>query len=93
MLTALFTKLFLAVIFGATIGLERASSQKGPVEIGGIRTYSLIALIGALVGVFFANNFASLGILIGSGFLLLLISYYVVGAISSHDFGLTARCR
>jgi uncharacterized membrane protein (DUF4010 family) len=91
MLTGLLGKLFLAIIFGATIGLERAGSKQGLEEIGGIRTYSLIALIGFLVGLFFTNNLNPLAIIIASGFLFLLISYYLVSSFHSRDFGLTTE--
>lgn len=91
MLTGLLGKLFLAIIFGATIGLERAGSKQGLEEIGGIRTYSLIALIGFLVGLFFTNNLNPLAIIIASGFLFLLISYYLVSSFNSRDFGLTTE--
>ena len=91
MFTGLFAKLMLSLVFGATIGLERAGSSHGDGGVGGIRTFSLIALIGALVGVFFTNNFSSLALLIAGGFLILLISYYVVGSSFSHDFGLTSE--
>lgn len=91
MFTGLFTKLILSLVFGATIGLERAGSSHGNNGVGGIRTFSLIALVGALVGVFFTNNFSSLALLIAGGFLILLISYYVVGSSFSHDFGLTSE--
>jgi uncharacterized membrane protein (DUF4010 family) len=91
MFTGLLAKLILAIVFGATIGLERAGSNQGPSEIGGIRTFSLIALIGALVGIFFTNNFSSLGLLTAAGFLILLISYYVISTSHTKDFGLTSE--
>ncbi|MBP6859241.1 MAG: MgtC/SapB family protein [Candidatus Magasanikbacteria bacterium] len=91
MFTGLFSKLVLAIILGATIGLEREGSKQGPSALGGIRTYSLIALIGALVGIFFVHNFASLALLIAGGFLVLLISYYISGVSVTKDFGLTTE--
>lgn len=91
MFTGLFSKLVLAIILGATIGLEREGSKQGPSALGGIRTYSLIALIGALVGIFFTHNFASLALLVAGGFLVLLISYYVSGVSATKDFGLTTE--
>lgn len=91
MLTGIFSKLLFSIIFGAAIGLERASSKQGQEEIGGIRTYSLIALIGSLVGLFFISNFSSLALLIAGAFLVLLIAYFVVGSNFTHDFGLTSE--
>jgi len=91
MFSGLFTKIILAIIFGATIGLEREGSHQGSNEIGGIRTYSLIALVGALAGVFFTNSYSSLGLLLAAGLLILLISYYIVSSSNTHDFGLTSE--
>ncbi len=91
MFTGLFIKLILAIVFGATIGLEREGSNQGNGGIGGMRTYSLIALIGALVGIFFTNDFSSLALLMAAGFLILLISYYIVGSSTTHDFGITSE--
>jgi uncharacterized membrane protein (DUF4010 family) len=91
MFTGLFSKLVLAIILGATIGLEREGSKQGPGALGGIRTYSLIALVGALVGVFFTNNFSSLALLVAGGLFILLISYYVSGVTVTSDFGLTTE--
>jgi uncharacterized membrane protein (DUF4010 family) len=91
MFTGLFSKLVLAIILGATIGLEREGSKQGPGALGGIRTYSLIALVGALVGVFFTNNFSSLALLVAGGLFVLLISYYVSGVAVTSDFGLTTE--
>jgi uncharacterized membrane protein (DUF4010 family) len=91
MLTGLFTKIILAIIFGATIGFERESSKQGNGSIGGMRTYSLIALTGAIAGIFFTYNNSPLALLIVGGFLLLLISYYVIGSLMTHDLGVTTE--
>ncbi|MFA6427906.1 MAG: MgtC/SapB family protein, partial [Candidatus Magasanikbacteria bacterium] len=91
MFIGLFSKIILSLIFGATIGLERESSKQGAGGIGGIRTYSMIALIGAMAGILFTHNFSSLALVIASAFLILLISYYVVASSTTHDFGLTSE--
>jgi len=91
MVSELFTNLILALIFGATVGLERESSKQGDPHVGGIRTFSLIALSGALAGVFFIHNYASLALIVVVGFLVLLISYYVIEAIHTKDFGITSE--
>lgn len=91
MFTGLFAKLVLSIIFGATVGLEREGSGHGNGGIGGIRTFSLIGLLGALVGVFFINNFSPLAMFLAGGFLLLLISYYIMSSITHHDLGITSE--
>lgn len=94
MLSDLFTNLVLALVFGATIGLERESSKQGESRagsVGGIRTFSLISLTGALAGVFFTHNYSTLALIIVSGFIILLISNYVIEALATNDFGITSE--
>lgn len=91
MFSSLFSKLLLAIIFGAAIGFEREGSNQGHGAFGGIRTYSLIALLGALVGILFVSNFSALALVLTGGFLILLISYYVSGSFVSKDFGVTTE--
>lgn len=91
MSTEITLQLFLATIFGATIGLEREGSNQGPTIFGGIRTYALVGLTGALSGLFFQNNFSSLGLLFTGGFLALLISYYIINSIKTGSLGLTTE--
>jgi uncharacterized membrane protein (DUF4010 family) len=81
----------LALIFGATVGLERESSKTNDPHVGGIRTFSLIALIGALAGVFFMHDYTTLGLTVVGGFFVLLISYYVSEAVHTRDFGITSE--
>ena len=83
MYTSLEFNLFLAVIIGAAIGLERESSQQGISSAGGIRTYSLISLLGALCGVFFINNLIWVSIIIAGVFsTLLVVNYTLVSFLS-----------
>lgn len=94
MLSGVFFHLILAIIFGATIGLERESSKPGESRVGsvgGIRTFALIALLGALAGIFFIHNYATLAIVVVAGFLLLLIVYYASEAYSTHSYGITSE--
>lgn len=91
MITGLFSKLVLAIILGATVGLEREGSNQGSGALGGIRTYSLIALLGALTGILFTNNFASAAMLVLGGFLVLLVSYYISSSFTTKEFGITSE--
>lgn len=91
MYTSLEFTLFLAVIIGAAIGLERESSQQGISSAGGIRTYSLISLLGALCGVFFIHNLLWVSIIIASVFSILLVSNYILGSYFSKELGLTSE--
>ncbi|MFH0974863.1 MAG: DUF4010 domain-containing protein [Spirochaetota bacterium] len=91
MLPDLFIKLILSIVFGATIGLERESSNPGDNTIGGIRTFSLIALAGALTGVLYSENYIPFAIVISAAFSILIISYYIIGSSSTKDYGLTSE--
>jgi uncharacterized membrane protein (DUF4010 family) len=91
MISELFTNLMLALIFGATVGLERESSKTNDPHVGGIRTFSLIALSGVLAGVFFMHDYRALGLAVVAGFFVLLIAYYVSEAVHTKDFGITSE--
>ena len=91
MISELFTNLMLALIFGATVGLERESSKPNSPHVGGIRTFSLIALSGALAGLLFIHEQEALGMLAVAGFFVLLISYYVAESVHTKDFGITSE--
>jgi len=91
MISELFTNLLLALVFGATVGLERESSNPNDPHVGGIRTFSLISLMGALAGIFYQNQYESLALIITIGFFLLLISYYITEAMHTKDFGITSE--
>ncbi len=91
MISELFTNLFLAIVFGATVGLERESNNPNDPHVGGIRTFSLISLTGALAGIFYQHHYESIALIIIAGFLVLLISYYVSEGLTTHDFGITSE--
>lgn len=91
MVSDLFINLILALVFGATIGLERESSKHGETHVGGIRTFSLISLTGALAGVFFLHQYEVIAIILVIGFIILLISFYIIEALNTRDFGITSE--
>lgn len=94
-------KLFLALIIGVIIGLERESrdshekaiiKQGGEKEFhsAGIRTFSLISTLGA-VSAFLLKDYLPFSIIITSSFFLLMISYYVINSLITKDFGITTE--
>lgn len=90
-------KLILALIIGAVIGLERESYEDeltggGDIRVGGlgVRTFSLITLLGATAGLLQAEFF-SLFIIINVTFMLLVLSYYIFGSILNKDNGFTTE--
>lgn len=84
-------KFLLAIIAGVIIGIERSGSFTGDKSgaAGGIRTFSLICLLGAITGVFFLNNLSLLLALNFGIFFLLLVSYYIAGSFLTRSFGIT----
>ncbi len=86
-----FLQLIFSIVFGAAIGLERESTHKGLNSPGGIRTYSIVGLLGGLAGMFFLHQYSILGLIIGLAVLILLVAYYVIGAITTKDLGLTSE--
>lgn len=91
MISELFTNLLLALVFGATVGLERERNNPNDPHVGGIRTFSLIALLGALGGIFYQHNYHSLALIVVIGFFLLLTAYYVAESVHTKDFGITSE--
>ena len=69
MTTDLFINLILAFIFGATVGLERESSKGSGPHVGGIRTFALISLMGAVAGIFIVHQYVVVGMAVVAGFL------------------------
>ncbi len=89
--TDLFINLVLAFVFGATVGLERESTKGNEPHLGGIRTYALIALAGALAGIFTVHQYTAVAVGVIAGFLLLLIGNYISEAQVTKDFGITSE--
>jgi len=81
--------ILLALLFGAAIGLERESGGQHSGSAGGIRTFALISLLGALCGIFYINNLTVLAILIAAVFFIILISYYITNSTYTKSFGMT----
>ena len=94
MLPDLLKHIILALIFGAAMGLERESARTNESSVGGvggIRTFSLISLLGAIAGVFFLHNYFGLGLGVVGTFMLLLISNYISEGWNSKLFGITSE--
>ncbi len=91
MISELLTNLLLALVFGATVGLERESNNPNDPHVGGIRTFSLISLMGALAGIFYQHQYESLALVVVIGFFILLISYYITESRHTNDYGITSE--
>lgn len=88
-------KLFISLLIGVAIGLEReayerrtdTSPQSGIGSLG-VRTYVLITTLGTTVAVLMPT-YPSLFLIISATFMVLLVAYYVLGSIFTKDNGLT----
>ncbi len=90
-------KLAVSLIIGAVIGLERESQEKPKktekVDIPnlvGIRTFSLITVLGTIAGLLYMNFF-SVFIFISTTFAAILISYYLLHSFFARDAGFTTE--
>ena len=94
-------KLFLSLLIGAAIGLERESydqfhnqnTQNKPIDHKGslgVRTFALITTLGSLSGLL-RPDFPDLFITVNIVFLVLLIAYYVTGSLFLKDNGITTE--
>lgn len=90
-------KILIAILLGAFIGLERESyehkTDKTPLSgLGspGIRTYSLISLLGAIAGVLL-NSFFAFSLSITICFFVITVVYYILGTLYSKDAGFTTE--
>lgn len=89
--------LLISFLIGSLIGLERQFNERGVIgeskeqtAIVGVRTFSLIATLGAIAGlVYNANSF--LASFLGITFFILLITYYIFDSRQTHDYGITTE--
>ena len=86
-------RLLLALLIGAIIGLERESDGQGSraSSVGGIRTYALAALLGALAGFFQAEGVPVLFFAITGFMVVATLVYYIIGSLMTKRLGLTSE--
>jgi uncharacterized membrane protein (DUF4010 family) len=94
---SIFVQCLLALLLGAVIGFERESyehevDRTATVGRGslGVRTYALVALLGAISTIVTPIHFG-LFLLIAVTFVGFLVSYYIFGSITNKDHGLTTE--
>jgi uncharacterized membrane protein (DUF4010 family) len=91
MLSGTFINLLLAIIIGGTIGLERESIDQSNNNIGGIRTYALISLTGAIAGILSLHNYTNFSLLITVAIVIIVVIYYFIGAKATKNFGISSE--
>ncbi len=89
MLESYVPNLVLALLLGAAIGLERQSS--GHLSDSGIRTFSLIGLLGCLSSIFYVNNLPLVFALMTAAFVILLSMHYILATRQTNDYGFTTE--
>ncbi len=84
-------QLFITVLIGGVIGLERESVGAADTtgSAGGIRTFSLVSLLGGLAGFFYHQNISSLFLFLFVFIGLFVLSYYIVGSFITKRTGVT----
>ncbi|MBK8809548.1 MAG: MgtC/SapB family protein [Acidobacteria bacterium] len=89
MLESYVPNLVLALLLGAAIGLERQSS--GHLSDSGIRTFSLIGLLGCISSIFYVNNLPLVFALMTAAFVILLSMHYGLASRQTNDYGFTTE--
>lgn len=90
-------KILLAFLLGAVIGMEREVSKNSGIYKGknlpailGIRTFSLVTVLGAISGILYVS-FMPLALIISAAFFLILIVFYFLDSSSTKDHGITSE--
>lgn len=94
----IFIKILVPFAIGAAIGLERQvdptpdnQPKQGQVLVDmGLRTFSLVGILGALAGLTLSGN-ALISAIITSAFLILILANYILGVIFTKDLGITTE--
>lgn len=88
--------LLLSLGVGAFIGLEREyhkdefTGKKSPYSSLGVRTFSLLSLMGGLAGVLFIA-FQPIAMLLTGAAMLLIVGNYIMGTLHTKDSGITTE--
>ncbi len=93
MFSSLPAQLFLSALFGALIGLERQSitREEETETVSGIRTYSLLGLLGGIAGVLYQTQVDAIFFILSATIGLMMVAYYVVGSLITKRFGVTSE--
>lgn len=98
----LLIRILLTVVFGAILGLEsetrlleiqgkKALAKHRRENIGGIRTYTILSLIGGVCGILYTNGLENFVYVIVTGILLLIVSAYILNVQMKKAFGITTE--
>ena len=90
-------KLLIGFALGAVIGLEREINEKRfasqgikPTALIGLRSFSLITVLGVITG-FLYPTMPGISLLIGGVYFLLLLAFYTLDSLQNKDYGITTE--
>lgn len=100
--TDIFIKILLTILFGAILGLETETRSREldgekhvkaqeKSRIGGVRTYTVLALFGGVAGILFVLGQYVIVYILFIAVILLIIAAYVLNVQIKHLFGLTTE--
>ena len=96
-IAAIAFKLLIGFALGSVIGIEREVNEKSkqseimkPTALIGLRSFSLITVLGVIVG-FLYPSFIGLSMLIGGGFFMLLLIFYTLDTLQTKNPGITTE--
>src|SRR5690606_31985707 len=89
--------LIVSFIIGGLLGLERQFNERGVegkkkvlTAIVGLRTFSLVAILGAIAGLLYSTHIFITGF-IGLSFFTILMMYYRIDSKSTGSYGITTE--
>jgi uncharacterized membrane protein (DUF4010 family) len=100
--TDILLRILLAVVLGAILGLETETrdieikgadrkTKEEKAKLGGVRTYSVLALLGALAGIFYFSGNLVLVYMLFAAVIGLVVAAYVLNVQVKQAFGLTTE--
>ncbi len=95
-------RIILTIVFGAIVGLEtetrsiekvgeKAAQRDEKLKIGGIRTYTLVTLMGGVSGLLYSTEAYILSYVLMFSIVLLIVSAYILNVQFQKAFGLTTE--
>jgi uncharacterized membrane protein (DUF4010 family) len=98
----LLIRILVTVVLGSILGLEtetREIEKKGKEKaiseeksrLGGLRTYTILALFGGVAGIFYLENLNGIIYLMLAGIIVLILSAYILNVRLKNAFGLTTE--
>jgi|GEM_PF-551362 len=99
---AILLRILLSILFGAIIGLEsetrriekigkKQAEKKERSIIGGLRTYTVLSMMGSIAAIFYIEGIFYISYLIFTAVVLLIVSAYILNVQIRKAFGITTE--